>query len=81
MKTYLNRAVVAVVIFVSAVAIADPIQIQPEDESEFVLLKRAEVKEVVNRLIEAQATFTELENVILVLQKKIEQLQKSTNCV
>jgi len=81
MKTYLNRAVVAVVIFVSAVAIADPIQIHPEDESEFVLLKRAEVKEVVNRLIEAQATFTELENVILVLQKKIEQLQKSTNCV
>ena len=80
MKAYLNKIVLGIAFF-SAVAFASPIEIKPEDESEFVLLKRAEVKEVVNRLIEAQGTIAEFENVVTGLIKKIEQLQKSTNCV
>ena len=82
MKIYSNRfATIIAAIFLSATVLAGPIQIQPEDESEFVTLKRSEVKEIVNRIIEAQVQFRMLENVIEILQKRIERLQASTNCV
>jgi hypothetical protein len=80
MKAYLNKIVISIAFF-SAVVFASPIEIRPDDESEFVLLKRAEVKAIVNRLIEAQEIVAEFETVVTGLQKKIEQLQKSTNCV